>query len=126
MTAKETHGKGPSLSCGIPLLINLDRYFCVETDDNGRPLERTAKRKILPKVMRDNFSRKSLLCCEYKDLSETQEREIFQRVQLGIPLTKAEAFRATMGVWQDFAELYEHDFPKVVNRKWSPLIVSGL
>ncbi|MCJ1297701.1 hypothetical protein MMC08_000489 [Hypocenomyce scalaris] len=92
-----------------------DEYFCVETDDNGRPLERTAKRKILPKVMRDNFSRKSLLCCEYKDLSETQEREIFQRVQLGIPLTKAEAFRATMGVWQDFAELYEHDFPKVVN-----------
>lgn len=51
------------------------------------------------------------------DLSETQEREIFQRVQLGIPLTKAEAFRATMGVWQNFAELYEHDFPKVVNRK---------
>ncbi|SLM40519.1 Domain of unknown function DUF262 [Lasallia pustulata] len=90
-------------------------YFCVETDAEGRPLERAPKRKVLPKSVKDHFAKKSLLCCEYMDLSETQEREIFQRVQLGIPLTKAEAFRATMGVWQNFAELYEHDFPKVVN-----------
>lgn len=93
----------------------IDRYFCVEIGTDGRPLERAAKRKILPKAVKDHFAKKSLLCCEYMDLSETQEREIFQRVQLGIPLTKAEAFRATMGVWQNFAELYERDFPRVIN-----------
>ena len=32
-------------------------------------------------------------------------------------LTKSEAFRATQGAWQDFARLYEQDFPAVLDRK---------
>ena len=68
--------------------------------------------------MKEEFKKKDLLCCEYKDLTEVQEREIFQRVQLGMALTDAEAFRATKGVWQKFAQLYEEDFPNVINRKF--------
>ena len=56
-----------------------------------------------------------ILCTEYRGLTETQEIELFQRVQLGKPLTQAEAFRATQGAWQDFAKMYERDFADVVN-----------
>jgi hypothetical protein len=56
-----------------------------------------------------------VLCTEYKGLTQTQEIELFQRVQLGKPLTQAEAFRATQGSWQEFAKLYEKDFADVVN-----------
>ena len=56
-----------------------------------------------------------LLCTEYKGLTERQEIELFQRVQLGKPLSQAEAFRATQGSWQAFAKLYERDFADVMN-----------
>lgn len=56
-----------------------------------------------------------VLCTEYKGLSQTQEIELFQRVQLGKPLTQSEAFRATQGSWQEFAKLYEKDFADVVH-----------
>lgn len=58
-----------------------------------------------------------MLCTEYKGLTEAQEIELFQRVQLGTPLTKAEAFRATQGSWQDFAKQYEKDFADVIGCK---------
>lgn len=73
--------------------------------------------KLLPESARDEFKGIEVLCTEYKGLTERQEIELFQRVQLGKPLTKAEAFRATQGSWQEFAKLYERDFPDVVNRK---------
>ena len=92
------------------------RYYCLEEDDNGVPIKR-AKRHLLPEEVKSAFRIKELLCKEYKDLSEREEREIFQRVQLGIPLTQAEAFRATQGEWQTFAQMYEQNFSKVVNRK---------
>ena len=94
------------------------RYFCSEIDAAGNPVKKTRK-KILPESIKEGFRKKDLLCCEYKDLTERQEREIFQRVQLGVPLTAAEAFRATQGDWQKFAQLYEEDFPNVINRKSS-------
>ena len=75
------------------------------------------RRNVLPESVKEDFRRKDLICCEYKDLTERQEREIFQRVQLGVPLTAAEAFRATQGSWQRFAQLYEEDFSNVINRK---------
>ena len=74
--------------------------------------------------MKEEFKKKDLLCCEYKDLTEVQEREIFQRVQLGMALTDAEAFRATKGAWQKFAQLYEEDFPNVINRKLTCYCIS--
>ena len=93
-----------------------DRFYCIEKDAQGNPLKKYMK-NILPDSIKEEFDRKDLLCCEYLNLTETQEREIFQRVQLGIPLTAAEKVRATAGAWQEFAQSFELDFPRVVNRK---------
>ena len=76
-------------------------------------------KNILPNSIKEEFDKKDILCCEYLDLTEIQEREIFQRVQLGIPLTAAEKVRATTGVWQEFAQLFEQDFPCVVARMYT-------
>lgn len=74
-----------------------------------------AKGHILPDSVKQEFLSKTLICTEYKGISEREEREIFQRVQRGIPLTQAEAFRATQGVWQAFAQMYEVDYAPVLN-----------
>lgn len=78
-----------------------------------------AKHKpILPDKKKQEFNDKHLLCVEYVDLTQTQEIELFQRVQLGKPLTKAETFKASQGPWQDLARVFEVDYAEVVNRKW--------
>lgn len=89
------------------------RYFCAPPG----PPRQGPRRKILPEAAREEFKRIELLCTEYKGLTERQEIELFQRVQLGKPLSQAEAFRATQGSWQEFAKLYERDFGDVINRK---------
>lgn len=91
------------------------RYFCPPPG----PPRQGPRRKILPEAAREEFKRIELLCTEYKGLTERQEIELFQRVQLGKPLSQAEAFRATQGSWQEFAKLYERDFSDVINRKTS-------
>ncbi|KAA1476388.1 hypothetical protein DENSPDRAFT_843331 [Dentipellis sp. KUC8613] len=40
------------------------------------------------------FQNKQIVCIEYSDLSDEDEREIFRRVQLGVALTPAEVMRA--------------------------------
>ena len=47
-------------------------------------------RVILPEGMRKMFANKQIVCVEYHDITEDSEREIFQRVQLGMALTPAE------------------------------------
>ncbi|KAH7922254.1 hypothetical protein BV22DRAFT_1017693 [Leucogyrophana mollusca] len=47
------------------------------------------RRKLLPKHLMTQFANKQIVCVEYNDLNEDQEREIFQRVQLGVALTPA-------------------------------------
>ncbi|KAF9078618.1 hypothetical protein BDP27DRAFT_1252376 [Rhodocollybia butyracea] len=49
-----------------------------------------SKRKILPEKYRTMFSNKQVVCVEYSDLTDGDERDIFQRVQLGMALTSAE------------------------------------
>lgn len=99
----------------LDLLKSYPRYFRDDSRE-GESAPRRGKRKlILPDAAREEFMKIEVLCTEYKDLTETQEIELFQRVQLGKPLTQAEAFRATQGSWQDFAKLYERDFADVVN-----------
>ncbi|KAG5335956.1 hypothetical protein C0989_012472 [Termitomyces sp. Mn162] len=56
------------------------------TDTGGGRL----KRKILPQKYRKLFANKQIVCVEYTDVSDSDEREIFQRVQLGMALTPAE------------------------------------
>ena len=89
-------------------------YFCDPVLRKG-----VGRRKnLLSEEEKENFLNMNILCTEYSNLSQTQEIELFQRVQLGKPLTKAEAFRATQGAWQDFARLYEEDFADVVGRAY--------
>ncbi|KAI5981513.1 hypothetical protein EDC04DRAFT_3022073 [Pisolithus marmoratus] len=57
------------------------------------------KRKLLPVHLRTLFANKQVVCVEYSDLTDDQEREIFQRVQLGVALTPAERLQAIVGPW---------------------------
>ncbi|KAH6894837.1 hypothetical protein BKA70DRAFT_1117483, partial [Coprinopsis sp. MPI-PUGE-AT-0042] len=52
-------------------------------------------RKVLPEKLRKTFANKQIVCVEYQDISEDDEREVFQRVQLGMALTPAEKLQAT-------------------------------
>ncbi|TFY57533.1 hypothetical protein EVJ58_g6962, partial [Rhodofomes roseus] len=58
---------------------------------------RGVKRKILPKQYQQVFANKQITCVEYEGLTDDQEREIFQRVQLGVALTPAERLQALTG-----------------------------
>ncbi|EJD00602.1 uncharacterized protein FOMMEDRAFT_142422 [Fomitiporia mediterranea MF3/22] len=55
--------------------------------------------RLLPEQYRKQFSRKQIACVEYCDINEDNEREIFQRVQLGVALTPAERLQAIPGPW---------------------------
>ncbi|KAJ6613692.1 hypothetical protein B0H10DRAFT_1804999 [Mycena sp. CBHHK59/15] len=50
-------------------------------------------KKILPEKYRRMFDNKAVVCVEYQDLADADEREIFQRVQLGVALTPAEKLK---------------------------------
>lgn len=56
-----------------------------------------AKRTMLPKQYMQAFANKQITCVEYDCLTDDQEREIFQRVQLGVALTPAERMQAITG-----------------------------
>lgn len=58
-----------------------------------------ARRKLLPKQLIHQFANKQIVCVEYSDINPDQEREIFQRVQLGVALTPAERMQAIVGPW---------------------------
>ena len=96
-------------------MLNI-RYFCRDVDEDGAYIPRRG-RHYLPESVKKDFVKKDILCCEYRDLKQYEERSIFQRVQLGMALTSAEAFRATEGPWQALVLEYEEEFPEVVNRK---------
>ncbi|KAL6301876.1 hypothetical protein BKA93DRAFT_919266 [Sparassis latifolia] len=55
------------------------------------------KRALLPKQYMQTFANKQIVCVEYDGLNDDQEREIFQRVQLGVALTPAERMQAITG-----------------------------
>ncbi|KAF8646279.1 hypothetical protein AX16_007288 [Volvariella volvacea WC 439] len=47
-------------------------------------------KRLLPDKYRRLFANKQIVCVEYQDITDNDEREIFQRVQLGMALTPAE------------------------------------
>ena len=93
------------------------RYYTTPSNDDGSRKANVSLNRVLPDDKKQFFGRKALVCVEYKDLSQQQEIELFQRVQLGKPLTKAETFRASQGVWQDLAKTFETDYAEVIGRK---------
>ncbi|KAF9258648.1 hypothetical protein L218DRAFT_824021, partial [Marasmius fiardii PR-910] len=50
--------------------------------------------ELLPERYRTIFSNKQIVCVEYQELKDTDERDIFTRVQLGMALTVAEKLQA--------------------------------
>lgn len=64
-----------------------------------KPSKTNARRKLLPKQLIHQFANKQIVCVEYSDINPDQEREIFQRVQLGVALTPAERMQAIVGPW---------------------------
>ncbi|KAF9007348.1 hypothetical protein BDZ89DRAFT_997208 [Hymenopellis radicata] len=53
-----------------------------------------SNRRILPPQYQRLFSNKQVVCVEYTDLIPKDERDIFQRVQMGVALTPAEKLGA--------------------------------
>ncbi|KAF8808804.1 hypothetical protein BYT27DRAFT_7188278 [Phlegmacium glaucopus] len=54
-------------------------------------VERSSRhRRLLPDEYRKTFANKQIVCVEYQDITDSDEREIFQRVQLGMALTPSE------------------------------------
>ncbi|KAI0641695.1 hypothetical protein C8Q79DRAFT_286841 [Trametes meyenii] len=53
-----------------------------------------SKAQLLPERYRKIFMHKQIVCMEYQDITPENEREIFQRVQLGMALTPAERLQA--------------------------------
>ncbi|KAF9650444.1 hypothetical protein BDM02DRAFT_1436731 [Thelephora ganbajun] len=58
-------------------------------------------RKLLPEKYRTLFENKMIVCIEYEGLRDDQEREMFQRVQMGMALTPAERLQAINGPFPD-------------------------
>ncbi|KAJ3556857.1 hypothetical protein NM688_g1792 [Phlebia brevispora] len=70
------------------------RYWYKQTSKGSR-------KAMLPDQYCQAFRNKQIVCVEFDELNEDQEREIFQRVQLGVPLTPAERMQAICGPWPD-------------------------
>ncbi|KAG2368139.1 hypothetical protein BDR07DRAFT_1448474 [Suillus spraguei] len=56
----------------------------------------------IPEEWKRRFAETRITCVEYHNLSPEVEREIFQRVQLGVQLTAAEKLQAISSPWADW------------------------
>ncbi|KAG1862585.1 hypothetical protein DFJ58DRAFT_233981 [Suillus subalutaceus] len=67
---------------------------------------RSAKQKTtrleIPEEWKRRFAETRITCVEYHNLTPEIEREIFQRVQLGVQLTAAEKLQAISSPWADW------------------------
>ncbi|KAF8621566.1 hypothetical protein AX15_007593 [Amanita polypyramis BW_CC] len=59
-------------------------------------------RNEVPDYWKEVFAGKKITCVEYQGLTPDQERDIFQRVQLGMSLTAAEKLQAISSPWADW------------------------
>ncbi|KZS99585.1 uncharacterized protein LAESUDRAFT_816905 [Laetiporus sulphureus 93-53] len=66
--------------------------------------------RLLPERYQKIFRNKQTVCIEYQDLTNDCEREIFQRVQLGMALTPAEKLQATKSPMATFVRDLQNDY----------------
>lgn len=71
-------------------------YWFVRSDK-----QKTTRLEI-PEEWKRRFAETRITCVEYHNLSPEVEREIFQRVQLGVQLTAAEKLQAISSPWADW------------------------
>ncbi|WWC66942.1 uncharacterized protein I206_100849 [Kwoniella pini CBS 10737] len=55
--------------------------------------------KQLPKNLKDQFDLIQMMAVDYYNMSDEQQRDVFQRVQLGVQLSAAEKLAAHAGPW---------------------------
>lgn len=65
---------------------------------------------MLPVKYQRLFANKQIVCIEYQDLPDFEEREIFQRVQLGMALTPAEKLQVTNTPMASFVRQLEAEY----------------
>ncbi|KAG0708506.1 hypothetical protein DFH29DRAFT_794816 [Suillus ampliporus] len=65
---------------------------------------------ILPDRYRRLFANKQIVCIEFQDLPDSEEREIFQRVQLGMALTPAEKLQVVNTPMASFVRKVEVEY----------------
>uniref|UniRef100_A0A8H7XPV9 GmrSD restriction endonucleases N-terminal domain-containing protein n=1 Tax=Psilocybe cubensis TaxID=181762 RepID=A0A8H7XPV9_PSICU len=70
------------------------------------------KKQLLHPRLRKLFANKQIVCMEYQNLSEEAEREIFQRVQLGMALTPAEKLQVVKTYRSDFVRELQNIYMK--------------
>ncbi|CCM05005.1 uncharacterized protein FIBRA_07204 [Fibroporia radiculosa] len=61
----------------------------------------------VPLHMKVDFQGKHITCVEYRNLPKGFERDIFQRVQLGMPLTAAEKLQAISSPWAEWITMLD-------------------
>ncbi|TFK75833.1 hypothetical protein BDN72DRAFT_831277 [Pluteus cervinus] len=66
------------------------------------PENNKTSRLEVPEAYKQQFATKQITCVEYLDLSPAMERDIFQRVQLGMTLTAAEKLQAISSPWAEW------------------------
>ncbi|KZT54225.1 hypothetical protein CALCODRAFT_485737 [Calocera cornea HHB12733] len=67
-----------------------------------QPLKKPKGWDLLPEAWKSEFLRASITTVSFISLSAAEERDIFQRVQLGMALTTPEKWQALQGPWPDF------------------------
>ena len=97
---------------------SFSRYYTKPVNEDGSAMIGAKNKLVLPDKQKHDFASKHLLCVEYMDLTQTQEIELFQRVQLGKPLTKAETFKASQGMWQDLGRKFEEEYADILLREY--------
>ncbi|KAL0572507.1 hypothetical protein V5O48_009449 [Marasmius crinis-equi] len=70
--------------------------------DNPDVVVGSGRKYLLPDSWRLIFQTKQVVCVEYDDIQYNQERDVFKRVQLGVPLTAAEKLQAVSTPRSDF------------------------
>ncbi|KXN91873.1 hypothetical protein AN958_11175 [Leucoagaricus sp. SymC.cos] len=80
--------------------------------DSASADSRRKHRTLLPEKYRRLFANKQVVCVEYGDLDDKNEREIFQRVQLGMALTPAEKLAVLKSPRADFVRHLQSTFFK--------------
>ncbi|KII90455.1 hypothetical protein PLICRDRAFT_173870 [Plicaturopsis crispa FD-325 SS-3] len=70
----------------------------------------STKKKTLSTKYQRLFANKQIVCVEYQDITDADEREVFQRVQLGMALTPAEKLQATKGPRAALVRKLQNDF----------------
>ncbi|KAF5313905.1 hypothetical protein D9619_013062 [Psilocybe cf. subviscida] len=73
---------------------------------------RGPKKQLLPEKYRRLFANKQIVCVEYQGITDPDEREIFQRVQLGMALTPAEKLQIIKTDRADFVRQLQNEYMK--------------